>query len=482
MSLNLIKSPIYDNGTIVVNAVAALSQVFFKVQRDDNDGTGWSVADNGGKAQFTFTVFPGALGVGDRFFMEHDRVNYDGPTTLDYGVFGPVGFNEYRGTHIVNSIDGAGVFTTTTDYISAINQGICTFRLWDAYTMAVVCKAETVTFDIVTIDYKIPYDRPVFTFDLKEPYRPVFQLSDSTHNNVTAVISASNADSISQGGSAIQSFAIQLFLAYVPIGREYGANLTGYVLRESVPGKTLTLFEHPRLYDGAKFTVRIYVDEFFDNYFVVGQFKDINRQPLGAQTQSSIPYDGLGFLSIPAVPQFTTDDQKYWDMFIGEFNGSDYIPISETKEFEIHCKEEFEIQLAWVNDLGGFDTIMTNIAKLDSSFIAKEGLSYKKGGTFDWEDGVDRLVQQRGVRIQRYSVTIKGLSRIDLAAVQNILTSSYVAFISSGDAQSESSGVRVKVVSGFTIPYNVGQLQEYDFKCIVELPDDSQLLEQRIGL
>ena len=483
MSLILIKSPIYNDGGTISNSIAAKSQIFFSVQRNDLSGGFFNVTSNGGKAQFEFSTAPNGLVVGDRFFVEHERGVYFGPAeTRNPTIQAEPGFATYRGEHQITQVIDPLNVVTSTDFIDTDNTGYLTFQNWDFYTVTALCQASTAVFQDVIIDYKIPYNNPWFNFNLKEAFLPIFGLTQDNYAEVSATITATRGDGLPEGGTAVQTYDLQLFNSYVPFGREYGANLVGFLPRPLILGKFLTKFELPRAYEGVPITLQWYADS-LDQVYIVGQQLDVNGNITSPPTTDGYIPEEVGFQRRSYTPLFIEPETKYFEFWLSsDINGT--IPLTETLRYQLDCFKIGTIQMLWVNDLGGWETIFMDTTKLSSAIQGEPGITYKTGEVTDWEVGSTGVEQLRGTRIQRYSIAQAGLERRDLWAMQTITTARFVGVIntlSAGGFDLLSNTAQVLVVDGFTTSYNVGQYKNYDFSAVIELPDDSQLLEDLIG-
>jgi len=300
MSLILIKSPNWPFPVVgpptpgSVKAVAALSQVFYKVQRDDMDGAGYLVFDSGGFLAITQGVILGAPQVGQFIHIATDETANNPLGTIP----------EYLGSHLITQVLVVGSFKTSTPWTISDNNGFATFQDFDITTV----KAEITTSapELVTYDqqYKIPYNSPVFAFDLKAGMNPSFALVKDTYYSATVVITAANKLG-PLTGTAIDTYEHQLFEAQMPRGNFYGANLNGVVLRTSNPGRILTAFENPEFYKGFPTAVSYYVDEdytAFSPYVLRGNWYDINHDPVAAiATTDPLPLS-LIHISEPTRP------------------------------------------------------------------------------------------------------------------------------------------------------------------------------------
>lgn len=457
MSLNLVKGPIYDQGGIQSAAVPGLTQIFWRVQRDDTSGAGYTVTNNGGKARFTMGAIPPGVEIGQFIFIEEDHTVVDDPT--------------YAGIHEVTAITAFNV-DTDTNFVDTNNDGFVTFSVNDVYTMSVLLSADNPLFFPTTIQYKIPFNIPVFNLDLHEAFRPVFSIADTQYNDLSVVLSAENAGGFAITGTAIQTYSLQSFAAEVPQGYDFGASLVGFVPRALKPGKILTELETPVIIQSFPGRYQIFIDQAPMAYTLNWEYLDVNRVSLGAFSSSNTAlvngYESLDFTYAPPA------GTKFFDLWVDD---QEVVvnQIIETLTYRDECLRPGHLMVGWQNRLGSFDIWNFNIHN-EASIDTNPGLSYTSGGTFDVIDNADQVRTIRGTRNQRYTLTTSGLSRLDLYGISEILTSEDVIIFTYDVLRSQYNTIGIRVVSGFNVPYNAGQLQNYDFQLQIELPKNSAYL------
>jgi len=471
MSIELIKSPIYPYPGIPdpgfqVAAIPLISQVYWKVQRDDMNGTGYTVQDNGGFLQINFGVVEGSASIGGGLFITQKLTDPIGTIPV------------YAGRHIITGTVVLGEkYVTSTPYNGNDNAGYLTSQHKDVVSLDAEIDIKAAGIEPFTQSYKIPYNKPVFGLDLGETMRPTFATIESQYFEATITLSGTFSGGVETGG-ALKPYDLQLFESKVVQGYEYGSNLTGLVLRNQLPGKILTAFKEPKIYNDYPTFFSFYIDEVFDpqQRIVRRQYLDVNKADIGVPVDQLFFDTGMGIyhkdLNLPSKPV----NAFYVEYWLATQSGT---PLTEQSTYKIENLCRGEVMLIWINRLGGLDSYAFNIWN-EASLESHQGLKYEVGGTFDLQDNVNRETVEMGDYNQIYTLTVKGLDRFDLEAMTEILRSSSVEVMTFDVVHEQYNRLEVSIIDGFSTTYNYGQLTQYDFTCRIKLPLESRLLSKLV--
>lgn len=464
MSLELIKSPIYDDGTTVTAAVFTLNQVFFKVQRNDYAGLPYIVSNNLGKAQFDFDAGSIILNVGDYFYIAQDELN---PNT----------YTSYKGLHQVVGNPAPAVYDTNTNFVDTNAAGIVTFSTFDVFTLIATVQADNEAYNDNTIQYKIPFNLPVYSLDLKGDLENLFVLDNNTYSEARITLSAIDGEGNPVTGSAIATYDVQLFESFVPKGYQYGASMIGFVPRTTILGLFLTRFRTPKLYTGINtlFPFRFYfaVDVDSSNWNLRFQELDVNKQEI-LSSDAALPQFPLGIQDIGINPQVLNQNTKYVTFQL-TLDDVAKTPLTNVKTYSVECIQDNEIILRWKNALGGYDFWAFKIFN-DASFENTKGLEYEKGGVYDDKDNEDTIVNLQGSTIQKYLLTTDGIEDINLPAINEIMTSTDIEILTYNSDNQAYASVPVTVDNIVSFPYQYGQKRNHSISINVSLPKNSAFL------
>jgi len=474
MSIELIKSPNWPFPVTgppppySVNSIAAFSQVFYKVQRDDMSGAGYTVVDSGGFVGFILGVVIGASQAGQFIHIAKDET-----------LTNPLGtIPEYLGSHLITQVLGIGQYKTSTPYTINNIDGFLTLQDLDVVTIKAEVTTSAVELETYDQQYKIPYNHPVFAFDLKAGMNPSFNLSKDLYYTATVIITATDRLG-ALTGTAIDTYNHQLFAAQNTRGYQYGANLNGFVLRSDNPGKFLTSFALPEWYWEREMLLTFYIDEVFVTRVLIRQFYDVNMIPLAVPLTSVINYDKLGISSFSFT--FLKGASPANSYYVG-FKITEQDEITDLTEEKVYRLDDFctgRVMMAWINHKGGVDFRAMNIRNL-AEIESKQGLKYESAETVDLALNINKERVLKGTAKQRYLISESELAKADLAALTSILRSPLVEIVTYDVVNEQYAKLEVSVVSGFNTPFQAGDKNGHEFQCQIELPDNSELLDNLV--
>lgn len=244
------------------------------------------------------------------------------------------------------------------------------------------------------------------------------------------------------------------------------SNLYDYIGKDVTapsPGKFMTWFETPKIWNGWKTSNHIINQDITGTINVYTEDLDINKVPLATDNTADIWAAAMTVESYP-IPYPLTANSYYVNF---QYQKTDFTPLSVLQTYQAmpECREP--VMLQWLNELGGTDYWLFSMEQSITN-IAEEGLRYETPITTDLSTVTGNKFRFSDKDTQFMTLRAEQLTQNEIQALHYLKKSTEVKVALDKDL---GTFVDVVVSASFSDDFTTGKTN-YTFSVTIEFPNN----------
>ena len=464
-----ITEPIKTVNGLLTQAIAAISQLLYQVQREDLE------ADN---------VTNSTINVGElRLFMSKTTYPVQPLQAGELIFIGGGDIDTYHGLYTVGDDNGdgaqwkfeiGGVYQGVGQVGGFVNQN--SDRQGYRIEVQLFDKDNELLFN--NIFSYVPNQAGFVTIDVGTLMS--FNLTSSSTFSFSREYYLEMTEKWNGGQeSTVQTTLLQAVLAEKQLLKTGGANMWEYLLVEggSIRGQLLTRFQNPKMWRGWNRTCAALIDQEYQNRtgFSITRFRtqsyDINKVALGSITETADRNTTPEVIIQPIT--FTEVTNAFYVGCV--LIGSSTVNVSVLLFYQLEEECPQPIMLDWINSKGGVDQWQFNIAQ---EVVLNVGEGILSEQVIDSDIEFITRTKQRfpGSSAERITCIAEHLTPDQLQALHEIKQTQSLRVYLSKDGTSFIDAV---VVSTFSTAFNTKN-RNHKFTVTIEFPDDFDFFEGKL--